>query len=124
MPLIKILVILIVIGGVGYGAYVGLSGFAGPPIADYSSKLKAAAEELTKLGDKPTEAQWIEFAKKQTEFSGYQNTILATNAAGPEVDKCKMAITMLLRVTSTRFKDPVKIKKTKEDFLAAVKRLP
>lgn len=124
MPLIKILVILIVIGGVGYGAYLGLSGFAGPPIADYSSKLKAAAEELTKLGDKPTEAQWIEFAKKQTEFSGYQNTILATNAAGPDVDKCKMAITMLLRVTSTRFKDPVKIKKTKEDFLAAVKRLP
>lgn len=124
MMVVKIAAVLVLIAGVGAGAYYGLSGMAAPPIGDYSSKLKAVAEELKKFDNKPTEAQWAEFSKKQAEFAGYQNTLLQANASGPEVDKCKMAITMFLRVASTRFKDPERIKKTTLDFLEAVKRLP
>ncbi len=87
------------------------------------NKLKLAADDLKKLGKKPSEVQWVSFCSKKTEFTLYQNTILESNATGEKVDKCKLAITMLLRTTSTRFKEKDDVKKASEDFLKAVENL-
>ncbi|MFN9717856.1 MAG: DUF4339 domain-containing protein [Planctomycetota bacterium] len=123
MPLLKMAGMVVLVIGVLVGGYFGLSGLTGPPIDLYVTKLKTAAIDLKKLGDKPTETQWLSFCAKKNEFTSYQDTILEANASGEAVDKCKLAITMLLRATGTSYKQPGEVKKASEEFLKAVEKL-